>query len=84
MDKETYENQVSKWHSRRYIISTEAIIIIFAIVIFSFILMLHNLESPVWWGVLTTTLAGIPVSFVTLESLNKKWRKNKSDMQEEK
>lgn len=65
---EKLEKEYNKWKSRRWLICLWAMLIISVIVILG---ILYNTDSYV---PLATTLVAIPVSFVSLESVNK-WKK---------
>lgn len=65
----TNEKEYSKWKSRRWLITLWSMFMVTSIVILG-IIFKNDSYAP-----LATTLVAVPVGFVSLETLNKKYMK---------
>jgi phosphatidylglycerophosphate synthase len=65
-ENEEKKKAYSKWKSRRWLITLWAMLLTTFIVVFS---LIRNTSD---WVILATTLVAVPVSFTSLETINKK------------
>lgn len=68
-ENEEKKKAYSKWKSRRWLITLWAMLLTTFIVVFS---LIRNTSD---WVTLATTLVAVPVAFTSLETLNKKHKK---------
>ena len=63
---------MSKWRSRRWIITVWSMFMVTGLVVVSVV------TGSDQWSVLSTTLVAVPVAYTSLETLNKKGRPNEA------